>query len=61
MTNPTYTVLIVEDFSIDRELFRRSLSIDRNCHYHLLEAESVVAGLELCRSSTIDAILGSRF
>jgi PAS domain S-box-containing protein len=57
MNNPTYTVLIVEDFSIDRDLFRRSLLTDRNCDYHLLEAESVATGLELCRSMAIDVIL----
>jgi PAS domain S-box-containing protein len=57
MTNQTYTVLIVEDFSIDRDLFRRSLLADRNCDYHLLDAESVATGLELCRSNAIDAIL----
>jgi PAS domain S-box-containing protein len=57
MNNPSYTILIVEDFSLDRELFRRSLLGDKNCDYHLLEAESVVAGLELSRSRAIDVIL----
>ncbi|WP_373547313.1 PAS domain S-box protein [Chamaesiphon sp.] len=54
---PTFTLLIVEDFAIQRELCRQTLSIDSCCVYHLLEAESVAAGLALCRSSIIDAIL----
>jgi CheY-like chemotaxis protein len=59
MTNPTYTVLIVEDLPTHRELFRDSLMTDSSCDYHILEAESVKAGLELCRVSTrkIDVIL----
>jgi CheY-like chemotaxis protein len=59
MTNPTYTVLIVEDLPTHRELFRDSLMTDSSCDYHILEAESVKARLELCRVSTrkIDVIL----
>jgi DNA-binding response OmpR family regulator len=65
LTHQTYTLLIVEDAPIDRELYRRFLRKDPNCDYDLLEAESVEAGLELCRTRcsrgaatpTIDAIL----
>jgi PAS domain S-box-containing protein len=57
MNAPACTLLIVEDFAPDRELYRRALSQDPSCAYHLLEAESVEAGLELCRSTKIDAIL----
>ena len=57
MTNQTYTVLIVEDLPAHRELFRHSLLTGANCDYRILEAESVKIGLELCRSSPIDAIL----
>lgn len=55
--NQTYTVLIVEDLPAHRELFRHSLLTGANCDYRILEAESVKIGLELCRSSPIDAIL----
>ena len=54
---PTFTLLIVEDLATDRELYRRALNQDSSCTYHLLEAESVAAGMELCRTSSIDAIL----
>jgi PAS domain S-box-containing protein len=65
MNIPTFTLLIVEDFAPDRELYRRALSQDSSCVYQLLEAESVETGLALCRVSTgeaaptsiIDAIL----
>jgi PAS domain S-box-containing protein len=57
MNSPTYTLLIVEDFLADRELYRRSLSNDSSCTYCLLEAESVAEGLEICHSHKIDAIL----
>jgi PAS domain S-box-containing protein len=57
MKTPTYTLLIVEDFPADRELYRRALLEDSNCNYCLLEAESVAEGLELCRRQKIDAIL----
>ncbi len=51
------TVLIVEDSSAGRELYQRYLLTDSSCHYHLLEAESVAQGLELCRINVIDAVL----
>jgi PAS domain S-box-containing protein len=54
---PTFTLLIVEDLATQRELYREHLSHDSNCVYDVLEAESVKGGLELCRSTTIDAIL----
>jgi PAS domain S-box-containing protein len=54
---PTFTVLMVEDFDADRELYRRALSQESKCLYELLEAESVAAGIELCQSRSIDAIL----
>jgi PAS domain S-box-containing protein len=57
LTHQTYTLLIVEDAPIDRELYRRCLLKDPNCDYDLLEAESVEAGLEFCRTQSIDAIL----
>jgi DNA-binding response OmpR family regulator len=54
---PTFTLLIVEDLATHRELYREHLSHDSNCIYHVLEAESVAGGLELCRTRSIDAIL----
>ncbi len=57
MQIPTLTLLIVEDLATDRERYRLALSQDASCTYHLLEAASVAAGLKLCRTSTIDAIL----
>jgi PAS domain S-box-containing protein len=57
MNLPTFTVLMVEDLATDRELYRRSLCQDSTCVYELLEAESVAAGLALCQTRSIDAIL----
>jgi signal transduction histidine kinase/CheY-like chemotaxis protein len=57
LTHQTYTLLVVEDCSIDRELYQRFLLQDSSCNYDLLEAESVVEGLELCQTKSIDVIL----
>jgi PAS domain S-box-containing protein len=57
MTCRTQTLLLLENFAQDRELYRRYLMADAEQNYCLLEAESVMAGLALCRSHSIDAIL----
>jgi PAS domain S-box-containing protein len=57
LTPLTYTLLIVDDAPTDRELYRRLLLKDPNYDYDLLEAGSVVEGLEYCRTRAIDAIL----
>jgi PAS domain S-box-containing protein len=57
MSTSISTLLIVEDFPADRELYRRALLADPNITYHLLEAESVAEGLELCQRQKIDAVL----
>ncbi|MCU0570760.1 MAG: response regulator [Oculatellaceae cyanobacterium Prado106] len=57
MTRPLHTLLIVEDFAPDRELYRRCLTADDRHGYRMLEAESVEEGLELYQTQTIDAIL----
>jgi PAS domain S-box-containing protein len=57
MNLPTFTVLMVEDFAADRDLYRRALRQDSSCVYELLEVESVAAGLALCQTRAIDAIL----
>lgn len=57
MNRPAFTLLIVEDFLDNRELYAQCLMTDRSCDYRLLEAESVAEGLKLCRSQSIDAVL----
>lgn len=57
MIHPTQTLLLIEDFAPDRELYRRCLLSDAEYAYCLLEADSVGAGLALCRSHSIDAVL----
>jgi PAS domain S-box-containing protein len=57
MTRATYTLLLVDDFAPDRELYRRCLLEDSSYAYRLLEANCAAAGLELCRTHAIDAIL----
>jgi PAS domain S-box-containing protein len=57
MTFPSPTLLLIDDFSPDRELYRRYLCISGNPIYRLLEAETAKNGLELCRTQQIDAIL----
>jgi PAS domain S-box-containing protein len=57
MTTPTYTLLIVEDFPADRDLYRRALLDDSSCNYRSIEVESAAEGLEVCRTQQIDVIL----
>jgi PAS domain S-box-containing protein len=57
MNTSLYTILIVEDFAADRELYRRSLLTDPNYTYRLLEAESLAQGRELCQRHQFDAVL----
>jgi PAS domain S-box-containing protein len=57
MRRSTYTLLIIEDTSSNRSLYQRYLLTDANSNWHWLEAESVAAGLELCRTRKIDAVL----
>jgi PAS domain S-box-containing protein len=57
MNYSSCTLLVIEDFAPDRELYRRCLLSDPSSDYSLLEVESAEAGLELCRTQTIDAIL----
>jgi DNA-binding response OmpR family regulator len=51
------TLLLIEDHAPDRELYQRYLMSDSGGTYCFLEAETVLAGLELCRTRDIDAIL----
>ncbi len=57
MASPTYTLLVVEDSPDNRDLYRHCLLTDDSCTYSLLETESVAAGLKLCQTQSIDAIL----
>jgi PAS domain S-box-containing protein len=57
MSASPYTLLIVDDFAADRELYCRSLQSDSRSRYRPIEAESVAEGLELCQSQKIDGVL----
>jgi PAS domain S-box-containing protein len=57
MKNSPYTLLIIEDFPADRELYCRALRAETAYDYRLLEAESVAEGLSLCSSIDFDAVL----
>jgi PAS domain S-box-containing protein len=57
MTPPARTLLLVENTLCDQERYRHYLGSDPSCTYRFLEAESTAAGLALCRTQTIDAIL----
>ena len=57
MNIPSFTILMVEDLAADRELYRRALCQDPTHQYDLLDAESLAAGLALCRTRSIDAVL----
>jgi DNA-binding response OmpR family regulator len=48
---------MVEDLAANRELYRRAFRQDSSCVYDLLEVESVAAGLALCQTRSIDAVL----
>lgn len=57
MSSPFHTVLIVEAFSADRELYRRCLLADPNNCYLLLTADSAAVAVEMCRGNQVNAIL----
>jgi PAS domain S-box-containing protein len=57
MTRSMLTLLIVEHFPADRELYQQYLQADVSYVYRFLEADSVRDGLELCRTQEIDAII----
>jgi signal transduction histidine kinase/CheY-like chemotaxis protein len=51
------TILIIDDASHDREMYRRYLNLDYTSAYLILEEESAEAGLAVCRTHVIDGIL----
>ncbi|MDX2230476.1 MAG: hybrid sensor histidine kinase/response regulator [Leptolyngbyaceae cyanobacterium bins.349] len=52
-----HTILIIDDASHDREMYRRYLKSDRAHTYLILEEETAEAGLAICRSHAVDGIL----
>lgn len=52
-----YTVLIVDDFQIDREVYIRYLNADKKYNYHLLEAETGEDALTIFAENDIDLII----
>jgi signal transduction histidine kinase len=57
VTNRPYPILIVEDNSEDRELYRRRISRDEHHEYEFREAGTVGDGLRMCREPLPDCIL----
>ncbi|MBE9227408.1 response regulator [Phormidium sp. LEGE 05292] len=57
MTQPSYTILIVEDSPEDQELYRRYLLRDRQSSYTILEASLGEEGLELWQEHRPDVVL----
>ncbi len=57
MIHQTETLLIVEDVLADLEQYSRWILDDTSYAYCLLKADSAAAGLELCRTQSIDAVL----
>lgn len=57
MTQSQQTVLIVDDFFQDRQMYRRYLTNDLGMTYTILEAESAFDGLKVCELQQIDGIL----
>lgn len=60
VTNSVFTILVIDDTSIDREQYRRYLRTDTGCTYQFLEAASVAAGLELYQSARADLTPANR-
>jgi PAS domain S-box-containing protein len=54
---PVRTVLLVDDFTPDREQYKRWLLADANYAYRIIETNCAADGLEVCRVESIDAIL----
>jgi len=57
MTKQHRTVLIVDDFPPDREVYRRYLQADPEYAYTIIEAPSAEDGLRLCGMQPLDGIL----
>ncbi len=57
MTKQNRTILIVDDFPPDREVYRRYLQADVEYEYTIVEAPSAEDGLILCGRQPVDGIL----
>ncbi len=57
MTPPTYSLLIVEQSLAIQEQYKRDLQVNSSCNYQWLAATSIAAGVALCRTRAIDAVL----
>lgn len=57
MTKQHRTILIVDDFAPDREVYRRYLQADLEYDYTVVEAQSAKDGLLICGLQPIDGIL----
>ena len=57
MTKQHTTVLIVDNFPSDREMYRRYLQADLEYEYTIVEAQSAEDGLRLCGVQLLDGIL----
>jgi PAS domain S-box-containing protein len=57
MTQFEAIILLVEDFTPDRELYRRYLEADEQYSYQILESETGEEGLRLCQQVKPDVIL----
>ncbi|WP_052672308.1 GAF domain-containing protein [Aliterella atlantica] len=57
MTKQHRTVLIVDDFPPDREVYKRYLLADAEFTYTIVEKESAAGGLALCQEQAVDGIL----
>lgn len=56
MTNPR-TVLIIDDCTADRKVYRRYLLQDPHLSYQILEADCAEDGLAICQQTPCDALL----
>jgi PAS domain S-box-containing protein len=54
LTQPSHTVLIIDDADHDREAYRRFLMGEQTCRYRILEKESAEDALALCREFSLD-------
>lgn len=57
MTKQHRTILIVDDFSLDREVYRRYLQADPEYEYTIIEAQSAEDGIILSGMQPLDGIL----
>lgn len=57
MKKINYTVLLIDDDGVDRELVARVLRTSKKYVFHILAADNVEDGLNLCLNQPIDCIL----